>query len=205
MASSTCNRVFAFALAATLLGGCVSIPDKTVGNKSGQNASSSGEQTTENSLTKAQRQAFKAGATAITHGNADKAVRIFKELIKAKPELAAAHANLGTALMMRGDNALAASAFERATALDPSLSGAYVHLGIVRRRNGEFAKAKRAYKAALAQNPDNRYAHLNLGILYDVYLRKPRKALSHYERYQKLSKSSDKDVTKWIKDLKRRL
>lgn len=200
MASSSYNRILALGLAAGLLAGCAVLPTQPSGN--GQGAEQPSAQST---LTNAQRAAFENGAAALSAGNADKAVAIFKQLTEAAPSLAAAHANLGTALMMRGDDALAAAAFERATSLNPDLVEAYVRLGVVRRRLGQFNKAEAAYKAALAHDPDNRYAHLNLGILYDVYLQKPRQALAHYTRFQKLSAQPDKEVAKWIKDLKRRL
>lgn len=200
MASSTCNKQLALCLVAGLLTGCAIMPSQPTAD--GQMAPRQG---TQPGLSKAQMATFKEGATALAAGNADRAVAIFQRLTKAAPGVAAVHANLGTALMMRGDYALAAAAFERATALNPDLVEAYVRLGVARRHIGQFQKAEAAYKAALARDPDNRYAHLNLGILYDVYLQKPQQALAHYQRFQKLSAKPDKEVAKWIRHLKQRL
>lgn len=200
MASSTCNKQLALCLVASLVAGCAIMPSQPSGD-----SGVAQQQDAQPGLSKAQMATFKEGAAALAAGNADKAAAIFKRLTKVAPGVAAVHANLGTALMMRGDYALAAAAFERATALNPDLVEAYVRLGVARRHIGQFQKAEAAYKAALARDPDNRYAHLNLGILYDVYLRKPQQALAHYRRFQKLSAKPDKEVAKWIKDLKRRL
>lgn len=199
MASSACNRIVAIGLAMGVLGGCALVPEQPEPEQqpAAQEAKPEG-------LTDAQKSAFESGAAALNAGNADRAVDIFRQLTKAKPGLAAAHANLGTALMMRGDDALATSSFERATALDPALAEAQVRLGVLYRRSGNFDKAEDAYKAALDQQTDNRYAHLNLGILYDVYLQRPAQALTHYKRFQELSEQPDEKVAKWISDLQQR-
>lgn len=196
MASSAFSRLITLALAGGLLAGCAVLPTQQTAG---------GQASAQHGLTPAQQTTFQEGAAALTAGRANKAVQIFKQLVKADPTLAAAHANLGTALMMRGDDALAASAFARATALDPTLATAWVRLGVLRAHSGQFDKAEAAYKAALAQDPDNRYAHLDLGILYDKYLQKPRQALAQYKRFQKLSDQPDKEVARWIKNLKQRL
>lgn len=204
MALSACNKILAVSLVAALLGGCA------LGGSAPPEAGAEGDSPTQSKaeqsdLSKAQRTAFKQGAAALEAGNADKAATIFRQLTKAKPGLAAAHANLGTALMMRGDDVLAASSLKRATALDADLAEAQVRLGVLHRRQGDFQKAEAAYRTALDQQPDNRYAHLNLGILYDVYLQQPQQALTQYKHFQKLSAEPDQDVAKWITDLKSRL
>lgn len=150
-------------------------------------------------LSQSQQALFARGASALRAGNAERATEIFQRLVKAAPELAAAHANLGTALMMRGKKALAKSAYKHAIALNPGLVEAQVRLGVLYRRSGQYAKAEAAYKAALARQPDNRYAHINLGILYDVYLRQPAKAVRHYKRFRELSEQPDQEVARWIK------
>lgn len=90
-------------------------------------------------------------------------------------------------------------------AAQPDLAAAQNNLGVVYRQRGEFSKAESAYKAALAADSENANAHINLGILYDIYLAQPAQALTHYERYQALSKESDKEVALWIAELKQRL
>lgn len=202
MALSACNRICTLGLAALVAAGCASGPQP---RDKGEQAPTQQQPSATEGLTQAQQSAFDRGAQALAAGNADSAVSIFEKLVESKPELAAAHANLGTALMMREDEALARSSLQRAVALDPSLVEAQLRLGVLHRRAGNFEKAEAAYKAALEQAPDHRNAHLNLGILYDVYLQRPQQALEHYQRFQELSDQPDKEVATWIADLKQRL
>ncbi|UCE89659.1 MAG: tetratricopeptide repeat protein, partial [Pseudomonadota bacterium] len=88
--------------------------------------------------------------------------------------------------------------------LNPDNAAAYNHLGIVHRQRGDFKKAQDAYRQALKIEPDYALAHRNLGILYDLYMGDLSRALKHYERYQALTGGDDRQVDKWIVDLKRR-
>ena len=72
------------------------------------------------------------------------------------------------------------------------------------RKQGKFEEAESAYLKAVTVSPDYALAHYNLGVLNDLYLRRLDTALVHYERYQALS-GEDKQVTRWIADLKRRI
>jgi hypothetical protein len=47
-------------------------------------------------------------------------------------------------------------------------------------------------------------AHYNLGVLNELYLQRLDAALQHFERYQALA-GGDRQVEKWIADLKRRV
>ena len=72
------------------------------------------------------------------------------------------------------------------------------------RRQGKFGEAEAAYLKAVTASPDYALAHYNLGVLYELYLQRLDAALQHYERYQAVT-GEDKQVAKWIADLKRRL
>jgi lipoprotein NlpI len=54
-------------------------------------------------------------------------------------------------------------------------------------------------------DPNYAYAHLNYGILLDLYLGELENALAHYQKFQQLTPEEDKEVTKWIVDLERRI
>jgi lipoprotein NlpI len=95
-------------------------------------------------------------------------------------------------------------ALNKAIKINPNRPDTYNQLGIVLRSAGQFKAARDAYEQALRFDSNYAYAHLNLGILYDLYLRDARKALDHYERYQNLLPVQDKQVSKWVVDLKRR-
>ena len=72
------------------------------------------------------------------------------------------------------------------------------------RRNGRFIEAEAAYLKAVTASPDYALAHYNLGVLNELYLQRLDAALQHFESYQRLA-GSDKQVEKWIADLKRRV
>ena len=72
------------------------------------------------------------------------------------------------------------------------------------RRDGNFLEAEAAYLKAVTVSPEYVLAHYNLGILNELYLQRLDVALQHFERYQQLVES-DKQVDKWIADLKRRV
>lgn len=133
------------------------------------------------------------------------AERMLLEIIRAYADLAGPHVNLGIVYYRTGRLKEAEGALKNAIEINPQRTDAYNHLGIVLRRSGRFKEAREAYEKALRLDPDYEYAHLNLGILYDLYLLDAPKALDQYERYQKLLSEQDKQVAKWIVDLKRRI
>lgn len=132
------------------------------------------------------------------------ALKKFKTLSVKYPKLAGPKANIGIIYSRKGEYEKAEKAFESAIELNPSNPAIFNELGVLYRRMGKFKESRDAYEKAISINSEYAYAHLNLGILYDLYLRKPGKALNHYQRYQGLVKN-DKLVNKWIVDLKLRI
>jgi ABC-type Fe3+-hydroxamate transport system substrate-binding protein len=57
---------------------------------------------------------------------------------------------------------------------------------------------------AVTVSPEYALAHYNLGVLNELYLQRLDVALQHFEIYQELV-GNDKQVEKWIADLKRRV
>jgi tetratricopeptide (TPR) repeat protein len=104
-----------------------------------------------------------------------------------------------------GNTTKAEEAFQQAVKVNPQSAVSYNHLGIISRGKGKFQEARAYYEQALKINDDYAYAHLNIGILYDLYLGELDKALTHYQRFQKLSPEKDPEVEKWIVDLQRRI
>ena len=96
------------------------------------------------------------------------------------------------------------AAVDAALSLNPDYAPALNQKGLLLRRKGEFHEAEAAYLKAVTASPDYALAHYNLGVLNELYLQRLDAALQHFERYQEIE-GEDKQVTKWIADLERRL
>lgn len=134
-----------------------------------------------------------------------RAEAVLQAIIAESPALAGPHLNLGMVYAATGRDGQARQAYIRAIELRPDNAAAYNELGILHRRGGNFAAARAAYEEALRIDPDYALAHRNLGILFDLYLRQPARALSHYRRYQALPGAADRQVELWIAELSKRV
>lgn len=141
---------------------------------------------------------------AMKSGDLDKARNLFLDVINQQPELENAHVNIGIIFIKTKAFEEAENSFNRALKINKNNIYALNQLGFLYRKQGDFIKAKKSYLSAIDINSNYAYAHLNLGILYDLYLYDLASAIEHYETYNKLSKEADKQVEKWIFDLKRR-
>ena len=128
----------------------------------------------------------------------------FQEFLLQYPNYAGAHVNLAIIFAARGDDQAAENSLIDALLLNPEHPAALNQLGMLLRRQGKLTEAESAYQRAIAADPGYALAHYNLGVLYDLYLQRLDVALQHYEAYQTLV-GEDKQVTKWIADLTRRL
>jgi tetratricopeptide (TPR) repeat protein len=151
------------------------------------------------------RQNYDAALKAMRNGDSDKAKNMLLTLSNTYPDLSGPYTNLGLIYFREGNTAKAEEAFQQAVKVNPQSAVSYNHLGIISRGKGKFQEARAYYEQALKINDDYAYAHLNIGILYDLYLGELDKALTHYQRFQKLSPEKDPEVEKWIVDLQRRI
>jgi len=148
---------------------------------------------------------YDAALEAIRAGKKGKAKSLLKTLAQAYPELSGPYTNLGLLYFHEGNVKEAEAAFTQAIKVNPRSAVSYNHLGIIYRGKGDFNKSRSYYVKALKADSNYAYAHLNYGILLDLYLGEWKEALKHYERFQVLNKEKDKEVNKWIVDLKRRI
>jgi Flp pilus assembly protein TadD len=130
---------------------------------------------------------------------------LLEAVLRTQPELTEARVNLGIVLFRSGRYAQAEEELSKAVREQPKSAVAYNYLGILHRVKGQFPEAKAAYEQAINVDPNYGNAILNLGILYDLYLHDLPKALDNYQKYQRLQPAEDKDVAKWIADVKRRI
>jgi len=151
------------------------------------------------------QKSYQAALAAMQSNQDANAEGMLTAVVKAHPELVEARTNLGIVLFRLGRYARAEEELKRVIVDDPNNMVAYNYLGIVYRINGQFPQSKIMYMQALGINANYANAQLNLGILYDLYLRDLPNAMESYQRYQKLLPQEDKEVTKWIADLKRRI
>jgi len=128
----------------------------------------------------------------------------FSDFLLFYPDYPGAHVNLAIIHTNSGDDAAARSALDAALALNPNHSAALNQLGMLLRKNGNFLEAEAAYMKAVTVKPDYALAHYNLGVLNELYLQRLDVALHHFEIYQELV-GDDKQVAKWITDLRRRV
>ncbi len=128
----------------------------------------------------------------------------FKEFLLQYPAYPGAHVNLAIIHSENGNEEAARAAIDAALALHPTHPAALNQQGMLLRRNGKFIEAEAAYLKAVTASPDYALAHYNLGVLNELYLQRLDVALQHFEIYQELV-GSDKQVEKWIADLKRRV
>ena len=128
----------------------------------------------------------------------------FKAFLLQYPEYPGAHVNLAIIEAMRHNDEAARVYLDAALALNPEYPAALNQLGQLLRRNGDFLEAEAAYLKAVTVRSDYALAHYNLGVLYELYLQRLDDALTHFEAYQALV-AEDKQVEKWIADLKRRI
>ena len=127
-----------------------------------------------------------------------------KEFLLQYPAFPGAHVNLAIIHAQNGNDAAAQAAIDAALALDPTHAAALNQQGMLLRKNGKFIEAEAAYLKAVTSSPDYALAHYNLGVLNELYLQRLDVALQHFEKYQELA-GSDKQVEKWIADLRRRV
>ena len=128
----------------------------------------------------------------------------FKEFLLQFPAYPGAHVNLAIIHAQNGNDAATQAAIDAALALDPDNAPALNQQGMLLRKNGKFIEAEAAYLKAVTASPDYALAHYNLGVLNELYLQRLDVALQHFELYQELA-GGDKQVEKWIADLRRRV
>jgi Flp pilus assembly protein TadD len=128
----------------------------------------------------------------------------FKEFVLLYPDYPGAWTNLAIIHAANGDDAKAREVLDTALQVDPNYVAALNQLGMLLRRNGNFLEAEAAYMKAVTVSPDYALAHYNLGVLNELYLQRLEVALQHFETYQSLV-GEDKQVEKWISDLRRRV
>ena len=96
-------------------------------------------------------------------GKLDKAVRLYRSIVRQYPRNHQAQHLLGVAYAQRGQFAEAVPFMERALAINPDFAEAHYNLGNALQALGRNEDAVRCYEKVLALNPGYADAHYNLG------------------------------------------
>ncbi|HSG96587.1 MAG TPA: tetratricopeptide repeat protein [Woeseiaceae bacterium] len=147
---------------------------------------------------------FEQATAVMAAGDMVDAELRFEEFVLMYPDYPGAWVNLAIIYTGNGDDEAARQALDSALAINPNHAVALNQMGMLLRRNGNFLEAEAAYLKAVTVSPDYALAHYNLGVLNELYLQRLEAALHHFETYQSLV-GEDKQVEKWISDLKRRV
>ena len=189
------SRVLLALLVATLFAGCAAGPEK---------AAEKAPEAAAPAVDPAAKAAFDAALKAMADGKDAQAEQTLLKMAQDYPQLSGPHANLGIIYYRAGKLDKAEAAFRRAVEINPKRADSLDYLGVISREKGQFKQAAEYYQKAIAADPDYAIAHRNYGILLELYMGKLKEALAQYEQYQKLSGGKDKQVEKWIVDLRRR-
>jgi tetratricopeptide (TPR) repeat protein len=95
-------------------------------------------------------------------GRAGEAVEHFRASTMLKPQVAATHFNLGTALSVAGRLDEAVTEYQRALALRPDYGSAHNNLGSVLAARGQVTEALGHFREAVRHDADNVQGHRNL-------------------------------------------
>ena len=96
-------------------------------------------------------------------GREGQAIDYLQTLLRLKPGFAAAHNNLGNALVAQGRLAEAVASFQEAVRLQPDFAVTHYNLGNALRERGQLAAAVASFQEAVRLQPGYAVAHLNLG------------------------------------------
>ena len=115
----------------------------------------------------------------------DQAVEAYEAALRADPDFADAHCNLGAVFYNRGERDYARRHFERCLRLDPGHVEAHFNLANLLEEEGCNEMALHHYRAGLAADPFYPDLHINLALLYEKMEMQPS-AGEHWKRYLQL-------------------
>lgn len=193
----------------TMVSACSGLPEKALSD-SDITASNNIQQIKKVKVINAEVLKEYQGALAyLDQGKLVEANQLLTNIVDKNPDLAAPLYNLGLISEQQNDQASAEMYYTRAIEVDSEYYLAFNNLGVIARSKGKFKEASSYYSKGLKIAPENPDLHYNLAVLNEIYLHDYDIAIKHYERYLSLvdgSVSGDegKNVSSWIKDLKRR-
>jgi tetratricopeptide (TPR) repeat protein len=147
---------------------------------------------------------FERAVIAMRAGDTTEAELGFEHVAQEYPQFAAPLVNLAILQRKSGQLDQAEDTLKSAVAHESGSAVAWTELGATQRLRGEFKEAAASYEKAISADPHYAPAWRNLGVLSDLYLDDPKRALSAFEQYKKLS-GEEEPVNGWIAELRQRL
>lgn len=133
----------------------------------------------------------------------DKALEVFLSL-ESKYDNADVYTNIAIIYLNKNQYITAKTYIEKSIVLNSENDIAQNVYGVILRNLGELDKSVQAYNKSITINSKNAYSYLNLAILLDIFIDSPKDALYNYEKYAEYM-PEDKEVEKWIIEVKRRV
>ena len=103
------------------------------------------------------------GMTNASLQNSEAAILNFQQAIKAKPDYAESHYNLGISLQTIGKIDAAISSFKRAVKIKPDHFASYNNMGNAFKSKGMLSAAINCFNSVLEIQPEHAEAHYNMG------------------------------------------
>ncbi|RDH83854.1 MAG: hypothetical protein DIZ80_06885 [endosymbiont of Galathealinum brachiosum] len=157
--------------------------------------------TTNKSVSKADREKYRDGITALYNNDLTNAQRIFNEFIRNKPQLAGAYTNLALVHFKKKEYDKSIKLVNKALKLNNKQTQALNLRAQLYVIDGKIHKAKDDYLLAIQIKPEYTIAQYNLALLYDIYLQEIELAIKHYKLYMSLLKKPDEATKEWITHL----
>lgn len=157
--------------------------------------------TTNKSISKADREKYRDGITALHNNDLTNAQRIFNEFIRNKPKLAGAYTNLALVHFKKKEYDMSLKLVNKALQLNTRQAQALNLRAQLYVIDGKIHKAKDDYLLAIKTKPEYLNAQYNLALLYDIYLQEIELAIQHYKLYMLLLKKPDEATQEWITHL----
>lgn len=99
---------------------------------------------------------LESGLWFYRHGQYDKAIEKFKEVLRAAPDTSEAYQYLGDTFFRMGELSRAKEAYEKVRELDPNNLSVMENLGVIFANRGDYKKAVWQWGEVLKRNPDRR-------------------------------------------------
>ncbi len=110
--------------------------------------------------------AFDEAVDTEAAGGTDKAIRLYRTILRQRPDHVRARNNLGRILDSTGEHATAIEHFRAALEVEPGNSAVLANLGAALGNLGRYREAEIRLREAISIDPESTEAALNLGILH---------------------------------------